>query len=64
MSFVCTPHLNAPLKQWEDHLKGLLMDDQRKPHIAMAVRRARQFIKNHIDYKEPQNECQKSQEAP
>jgi hypothetical protein len=64
MSFVSTPHQHASLLEWQHHLAGLSSDDQRKPHIAMAIRRAKQIIKNHIDYKEEQDECQESKETP
>ena len=62
--FLTTPHPQASIKQWKDHLRGLELDDQRKPAIAMAVRRAKQHIAKIIEIaKEKEdkiNECQES----
>ena len=60
--FLSTPHPEASLKQWNDHLKGLLMDDQRKPVIAMAIRRAKQHIEK-LNNKGNQNECKESKSS-
>jgi len=42
--FLTSPAEGASLRQWKDHLNNLLVEDQRQPFIAMAVRRARQHI--------------------
>jgi hypothetical protein len=57
--FLSSPHEHANLIEWEQHLKNLLLEDQRKPFIAMAVRRAKQHIE-----KRKLHELQKSQSNP
>jgi hypothetical protein len=38
------PEAGASLVQWQNYLNGLLTEDQRRPDIAIAVRRARQHM--------------------
>lgn len=49
MSFVSTPHEHASIAQWKDHLRGLMLDDIRKPVISMAIKRARQHLDKIIE---------------
>jgi hypothetical protein len=44
VAFTSSPHIRAPLEQWKVHLRNLQREDQRKPFIAMAIRRAKQHI--------------------
>ena len=57
--FLSSPHELANLIEWRLHLRNLLLEDQRKPFIAMAVRRAQQHIKKREEY-----EREKSQSTP
>ena len=57
--FLSSPHEQANLIEWELHLKNLLLEDQRKPFIAIAVRRAQQHILKREEY-----ELQKSKSNP
>ena len=63
--FVSTPHEHASIAQWKDHLRGLLLDDVRKPVISMAIKRARQHLDKIIklDNRGKEDEC-KENESP
>jgi hypothetical protein len=65
--FLTTPHPQASIKQWRDHLRGLELEDKRKPAIAMAIRRAKQHLATLIELeksKGEENEPEESESNP
>jgi len=60
--FLSSPHEEASLIEWKNYLRSLLLEDQRKPVIAMTVRRTKQHILKREEYE--REKSKKNPEAP